>query len=119
MASNQLTATSSNSSGQSTQSPQSTQGSSIGATSASGGIQPGTSLDLLKSSGGQTLTQTALPTVNLPLASATQTSTVSSSSPAPVPKHHINVALLSFAGILILAAIVMFITANRSVKTTT
>ena len=116
MATNQLT-TGTGSGVQSTaQTPQSASQGTTGGTQSSS-VQPGTATALLSSPGGLPLQGTKLTTVSL---NAATPATVASVSPAAaLPKHHVNTALFGFSALLLVVAIVLFWTANRSVKNTT
>jgi len=110
----ELNTTTQSSSQTTTQSPQSAVGSgSVGGTQT-GSVQSGTPTDLLNNQPGIPLADTPLSTVNLqPSTTATNT------AQPPVSKHHVNAGLLSFSALLILIAIILFIVAGRSVKSTT
>src|SRR2546421_637495 len=110
----QLNTTTRSASQSTTQTPQSTAGSSVGGVQTRG-VQSGTPADVLRSTNGIPLSNTALSVVNL---GGTTTSATTSSKPV-TPKHHANVPLLGFSALLIVIAIVMFWIDSRSVKTTT
>jgi len=115
MASNQLTTTSNSLSSQTvTQSPQTATGSN-GASPLSGSVQPGTAVSLLNSNVGMQLHGTALTTINL----STSNSTSATPTLQSAQKHHIYIPLFGLSALLVLVAIVLLSTANRSVKTTT
>jgi len=98
-----------------TQTPQSATGPAGGTKSNS--LQPGTATTLLNSSTGIQLQNKAVPTIQLPPATAT----VAQAGPSPVPAkpHHVSPVLISLPVILVLVALVMFWQARRSVKSTT
>ncbi len=103
-----------------TQNPQTAPAPVAGASNQSGGVQPGTAVNLLTSTQGEPLSNQALTTVNLgsdPQALHTETST---SQPSPQPDNHkINPAILSIPVILCLVAVIMFWIMSRSAKSTT
>lgn len=111
---NQLTATSNSASQTVTQSPQSASAAG-GNTADSAGVQPGTASALLNSQGGIQLRNTGVSTVSL----NPTTFTSATSTQAHVAKHHVNLPLLGLAALLILAAIFLFWTSDRSVNSTT
>ncbi len=103
-----------------TQNPQSVpSGQAIaGASARSGGVQPGTSKNVLTSQNGLSLHASTLTAVNLD----TTASATAQAKPAPTakkPDHHINPALVAVSIALIIIAIVLFWTINRSAKNTT
>jgi CRISPR/Cas system-associated exonuclease Cas4 (RecB family) len=119
MASNHLTTSSSSSSSTQTKtsSPQTASGTTENANQTGDSIQVGTSENLLEGQSGIKLSNYPLSNVNLNPTS-TSSSVVANSLPVTA-KHHVNPALLGFAGLFIVAAIVMVFIANRSVKSTT
>lgn len=111
-----LTATSSSGQQTTTGNPQIAPPQSGGPSTESGGIQPGTTSNLLTNSGGLPL-NTAQPLTTVDL-SATSTSTTATTSP-PAKDHQISPGLIGLTIALFALAIIAFWVTNRSAKTTT
>jgi hypothetical protein len=89
-----------------------------GASTKSGGVQPGTSRDVLTSQNGLSLQPSALTTVTLD----TTASTGSQAQQAPTTQpaaHHVNPALFGISIALVLIAAGLFWVISRSAKSTT
>ena len=113
MATDQLPTAGTSQSQSVTQDPQSGV-QSINTGTQSSGLQPGTANNLLNGQSGVTLSNPALPSVNLGGNGATSTT---ASQPAPaVQKHHVSPALLGFPVVLVLLAAVSAWSINRSAK---
>lgn len=101
-----------------TQNPQTLPAQTIGASSQTGAVQPGTSNNLLTSQNGLSLSSSSLTAVSLNPGAATASQTQT----APVTKtssHHINPAFFAVSAILVLIAIGLFWGISRSAKSTT
>lgn len=103
-----------------TQNPQTISDQNLSAPAESGGIQPGTSNNLLTSdTQGESLGVPSLATVSL-VNTTPQTATSSqSSSSSSGSGHHVNAGLLIVPVVLVLAAIVMFGAMTRSAAKST
>lgn len=101
-----------------TQNPQTVPKPTVGASTQSGGIQPGTPKDVLNSVNGVSLHSTPLTVVNL----STATATVSDPPSQPVTKpakHHVNPGILIVSVLLVVIAIALVAAIARSAKNTT
>ena len=97
-----------------TQNPQAVPTQTVGASTQSGGVQPGTDRSLLTSPNGVSLNATPLTTVSL------DTGTQVESQPAALPAHHhANPVFFSVSIILCVIAIGLFWATTRSAKNTT
>jgi hypothetical protein len=96
-----------------TQSPQSATGASSGA-ARSAAVQPGTATNVLTADGGVPLGGTKLTTVSL-----TGSSTSTQAAVTPPKAQHTSPVFLGFAGVLFVAAIVVFVLMTRAEKNTT
>jgi len=85
-------------------------------TAQSGSVQPGTATSLLNSSGGITLGNNALTTVNL---TANTSATTQTATTTPAATHQVNAVAIGFCGILFVTALVIFAVMSRSAKNTT
>lgn len=101
-----------------TQNPQSVpSGTNVGgASTQSGGVQPGTSKSILTSDNGLSLTPSAVTTVDL---NATSSATSQPTADPVAASHHINPALLGISIALVVLAIGLFWGISRSAKSTT
>jgi hypothetical protein len=97
-----------------TQNPQSVTSQTVGASTKSAGVQPGTAATLLTNQGGVSLHSTQLTAVSL--AAGTQTQSQPAAQPA---QRHINSALLGASILFCLVAVGLFWTIHRSAKNTT
>jgi hypothetical protein len=104
-----------------TQNPQTVPtGQSVGgASTKSGGVQPGTARSVLTSQNGLSLGNSALTTVNLATGEASGTQAESKAVAQQPAAHHVNGALVGISIVLILVAIVLFWAIGRSAKSTT
>jgi hypothetical protein len=119
MASDQLNTTTNSSSLNSTGSPQAATSTSSASVQSGQTVQSGASDALLSGQGGISIPNgSSLNTVSLNGSAAASTTTSSSLVPE-APKHHVSWPLLGISGLFILVAIVLFVGANRSVKSTT
>lgn len=98
-----------------TQNPQTAPTQTIGASTQSGGVQPGTSTSLLTDSQGVSLQTRPLTTVSL-AAGTSQTSSTSAAKPA---QHHVSPSLFIIPVVLVVIAAAMFWAMSRSAKSTT
>jgi hypothetical protein len=103
-----------------TQNPQTVpSGQSVsGASTQSGGVQPGTAQAVLTSQDGLSLRASALTTVNLNTTASTESQTRPVSE-TQQSDHHINPALFAISITLVLIAIGLFWFINHSAKSTT
>src|SRR5580765_1030313 len=114
----QLTATSGSGTQTTTGTPQSVPiTAGFGGGTQASGVQPGTATSLLNSSQGVELTPTALPSVSLD--STTTAGKTTSVIPLAAKPHHLNLGLLGISAVLVVVAIVLFWSMNRSAKNTT
>ncbi len=116
MAQSQLTAGTGTGTQTSTQSPQGATGQTGAPAAQTGSVQPGTATSVLTSSGGITLQNTPLTTVNL--GASTQAATAAA-APVAAPKHHFNPVLFGVSVLLCLIAVALFWATMRSAKNTT
>jgi hypothetical protein len=119
MASTQLNTTTNSTSLDSTGTPQTDTSSSTGVQSGQS-VQQDTSNNLLNTGQGSISLSASAPltTVSLGGSSSVPYATTSA-TPLITAKHHVNWPMLSISGFLVLVAIVLFIGAGRSVKSTT
>ena len=101
-----------------TQNPQ-TVPSAPGASTRSGGVQPGTATSLLTSTQGETLHPQTLTTVSLASDPRTVRTTTSSVQPAPPQAHKVNAVWVAIPLVICLVAVVVFWAMSRSAKSTT
>lgn len=80
------------------------------------GVQPTTSTDLLNGSNGIALNQPKVPTIGLGNTAQTSSQTVTT---APAAHHHVDSALLTVPGALLVLALVAFWITGTTVKSTT
>lgn len=99
-----------------TQNPQTAPTQTIGASTKSGGVQPGTATSLLTDSQGVSLQTRPLTTVSLAAGTPSQTSSTTAAKPA---QHHVTPALFIIPVVLCLVAAAMFWAMSRSAKSTT
>jgi len=99
-----------------TQNPQTAPTQTIGASTQSGGVQPGTSTSLLTDSQGVNLQTRPLTTVSLATTTPSQTSSTTAAKPA---QHHMSPALFIIPVALVVIAAALFWAMSRSAKSTT
>lgn len=101
----------------STQNPQAIPAQSIGASTQTGSVQPGTSKNLLNGQNGMPIGGSALTTVSL---DNTGTGTRTSAEPAhSAPQHHVHAWVFIIPAVFCLVAIGMFWQMTRTAKSTT
>lgn len=102
-----------------TQNPQTVPNQTLDGNSAkSGGVQPGTALDLLNNTQGENLGTASLTTVSINPNQVQAGKQAASAEPAVKP-HHTDAALFIVPVVLCVAAVAMFWAMSRSAKSTT